>query len=208
MLTPRGVSKPRLLIATSNLGKLREYRKLLAPIPYKLTSLSELKIKHEVDEVGTSFEDNASIKATTYSCMSTLISLADDSGLEVDALRGEPGIRSKRYAGPGASDSQRIQFLLDRLEGVPYWDRTARFRCVIAVAWPSGRLELCQGSCEGMIAMVPTGSGGFGYDQAFHIPELGKTMAEISIEDKNRISHRAAAARQVIQLLQKNATLL
>jgi len=174
---------------------------LMASIPYKLTSLSELNIEEEVDEVGATFEENASIKATIYSGMSTFISMADDSGLEVDALEGEPGVMSKRYAGPGASDTQRIKLLLNRLEGVPYWDRTARFRCVIAVAWPSGRLELCEGSCEGMIAMESRGSGGFGYDRAFYIPELGKTMAEISMHDKNRISHRAVAARQAVQLL-------
>ena len=201
------MGKPILLIATTNHGKLREYTDLLSSIPYKLTSLAELNIEEEVDEVGVTFEENASIKATIYSGMSTLISMADDSGLEVDALDGEPGVMSKRYAGPEASDTQRIQLLLNRLEGVPYWDRTARFRCVIAVAWPSGRLELCEGRCEGMIALEPRGSGGFGYDRAFYIPEFGKTMAEISMNDKNRISHRAAAARQAVQLLSIGANL-
>jgi XTP/dITP diphosphohydrolase len=131
--------------------------------------------------------------------------LADDSGLEVDVLGGEPGPLSARYAGEGASDKERIVFLLSRLKEVPWEKRSACFRCVIGIAAGSEMLELCEGECRGVINFEPRGSQGFGYDPVFYLPELKKTMAELSMEEKNRISHRGMAARKVLQFLEKYA---
>jgi XTP/dITP diphosphohydrolase len=188
--------KPKLLIATNNRGKLREYRHLLAGVPFYLVSLADAGITAEVAEIGQSFEENATLKATTMAALSGLLSLADDSGLEVDALGGEPGALSHRFAGENATDADRINYLLERLKDAPDHIRTAQFRCVIAIAEPHGRVELCSGICRGTILKEPRGSNGFGYDPVFFIPELGKTMAELTLEEKNLISHRARAAEQ------------
>ena len=155
----------------------------------------------EVEEVGETLEENAALKARTYARHSGLWALADDSGLEVEALDGAPGVRSKRFAGEGASDADLVRELLRRLDGTPWERRAARFRSVIAIASPEGRMHLCQGACDGVIGLQPQGAGGFGYDPVFYIPELGCTMAELSLEEKNRISHRAAAARAAADLL-------
>jgi XTP/dITP diphosphohydrolase len=192
-----------LLLATNNKGKLREYRHMLKDLPFALVSLAELGIKTGVDEVGGSLEENARIKATTLARESRLLTLADDSGLEVDALGGEPGPLSARYAGEGASDRDRVNYLLSRLKGVPEEKRSARFRCVIAIAQPDGKVELCQGECLGFITLEPRGEEGFGYDPIFYLPGLGKTMAELTLEEKNRVSHRGRAAREAIKLLRR-----
>ena len=194
---------PKLLLATSNEGKVREYKHMLKDLPFELVSLTELGIKTEVDEVGESLEDNAILKATTLARESRLLVLADDSGLEVDALGGEPGRLSARYAGEGASDKDRVSYLLARLKDVPEEKRSARFRCVIAIAQPDDEVELCSGECEGVITLEPRGEEGFGYDPIFYLPGLGKTMAELSLEEKNRVSHRGRAARQAIKLLRR-----
>ena len=190
------MSSERLLIATHNPGKLRELTRLLGDIPIELVSLSDLGILHQVEETGETFEQTASIKAETYARLSALPTLADDSGLEVDALNGEPGVRSSRYAGDDATDTDRIAYLLRRLGRIPGQDRTARFRCAIAVAWPGIPLELSSGACEGTIIEEPRGSNGFGYDPVFLIPMLGKTLGELPPTQKNRISHRSVAARK------------
>lgn len=135
-----------------------------------------------------------------------MLTLADDSGLEVDALGGEPGVRSARYAGEKASDADRIALLLQNLEGVPVDSRTARFRCVIAIADLGGELKLVDGSVEGVIAFTPRGSHGFGYDPVFLLPDEGKTMAELLPEEKNRISHRAAASAKACLILKQAAS--
>jgi XTP/dITP diphosphohydrolase len=197
------IKTPKLLIATSNLGKVKEYQALLSQLPFELTTLAEQGIAVEAEEGGSSLEQNAAAKATRYAEISQFTTLADDSGLEVDALRGEPGPLSARYAGEGASDRERIDYLLAKLSDVPWERRSARFRCVIAIATPSGEVELCQGECEGFIAYEPKGGGGFGYDPIFYLPELGKTMAELSFEEKNKVSHRGKAARKAHQLLMK-----
>jgi len=194
---------PKLLLATSNEGKVREYKHMLKDLPFELVSLTELGIKTEVDEVGESLEDNAILKATTLARESRLLVLADDSGLEVDVLGGEPGRLSARYAGEGASDKDRVSYLLARLKDVPEEKRSARFRCVIAIAQPDDEVELCSGECEGVITLEPRGEEGFGYDPIFYLPGLGKTMAELSLEEKNRVSHRGRAARQAIKLLRR-----
>ena len=190
-----------LLLATNNKGKMREYKHMLKGLPFELVSPAEVGINAEVDEVGESLEENARLKATTLARQSRLLTLADDSGLEVDALGGEPGRLSARYAGEGASDRDRVEYLLSRLKDVPKEERSARFRCVIAIANPDGEVEFCSGECPGVIALEPRGEEGFGYDPIFYLPELGKTMAELTLEEKNRVSHRGRAAREAIELL-------
>jgi len=192
-----------LLLATNNQGKVREYKSLLQTIPRELVTLAERGITTVVDEVGESLEENARLKATLLAAESQLLTLADDSGLEVDALGGEPGRLSARYAGEGASDRDRVDYLLSRLKDVPGEKRTACFRCVIAVATPSGEVELCTGECRGLITLESKGEQGFGYDPVFYLPELDKTMAELSMEEKNQISHRGQAARKVYQVLER-----
>lgn len=195
----------RLLLATRNRGKLREYRALLAGVPFAFTTLDDEGILEKVEEGGSSFEENASLKARRYAALSGLLTLADDSGLEVDALGGEPGVRSARYGGDDASDEELVGLLLARMSGLPRERRKARFRCVIALAWPQGRVELVEGVKEGVIALEPKGSNGFGYDPVFYLPELGKTMAELAPEEKNRVSHRAEAARKAVGVLRRIA---
>ena len=199
------MSDNKLLLATNNKGKVREYKSLLRGIPYEIVTPAELGITAEVDEAGGSFEENAGLKATALAAESGLLSLADDSGLEVDALGGEPGVLSARYAGEGTSDTERIDYLLARLKDVSEEKRTARFRCVIAIAAPDGRVEFCEGECRGFITREPRGNNGFGYDPVFYLPELGKTMAELPTEEKNKISHRARAAEKAREVLMKIA---
>jgi XTP/dITP diphosphohydrolase len=176
---------------------------LLRDSPFVLTTPEEKGVEVAFVETGVTLEENAALKAKVYAQASGLLSLADDSGLEVDALCGEPGVFSKRYAGEGASDEERNLHLLGKLAQVPWEKRGARFRCVIALAMPRGRLELCQGECQGIIAFEPRGEGGFGYDPIFYLPELGKTMAELTLEEKNKISHRSMAAQKALQVLEQ-----
>ncbi len=193
----------KLLLATNNQGKVREYKSLFRGLPLELITLVEHGIATVVDEVGESLEENARLKAIAWAAEGRLLALADDSGLEVDALGGEPGRLSARYAGEGASDKDRVNYLLSRLSGVPREKRTARFRCVIALATPAGEVEVCSGECPGLITLAPRGEQGFGYDPVFYLPELDKTMAELPLEVKNRVSHRGQAARKVYPVLQK-----
>jgi XTP/dITP diphosphohydrolase len=193
----------KLLIATHNLGKLKEFAEFFMGTPFELVSLSDLGIDLDVDETGTTYAENATLKATTYAGLSGLSTLADDSGLEVDGLGGEPGVRSARYAGEDASDDDRIAFLLQKLNNVAREQWTARFRCVIALAWPDSPIELYEGQCEGIITDRPRGAKGFGYDPLFYLPELGKTMAELPFDEKNRISHRGRAAMKVVEELKE-----
>jgi XTP/dITP diphosphohydrolase len=193
--------RPKLLLATNNQGKIREYKSLLRGIPFTVVTPAEIGITINVDETIGSFEENASLKAIAAAKQSGLVSFADDSGLEVDALGGGPGPLSARYAGKGASDKDRIDFLLSKLKGIHAYNRAARFRCVIAVAAPSGKAELFRGECPGIIIDEPKGSHGFGYDPVFYLPELGKTMAELTLAEKNKISHRARAAEKARKYL-------
>jgi len=197
----------KLLLATNNQGKARELKILLRELPLALVLPGELGITAEVVEVGSSLEENARLKATVLARESRLPALADDSGLEVDALGGEPGPLSARYAGEGATDKERVEFLLAKLKGVPREKRTARFRCVIAIATPEGGVELCSGECLGLITFEPKGERGFGYDPVFYFPELGKTMAELPLEVKNKVSHRGAAAREAAKYLRRKYNL-
>ena len=197
MTSPR----PRLLVATRNQGKLRELSELLGSVPFELVSLADVGIDADVEETGVTFEDNAVLKAETYRDLSGMLTLADDSGLEVDALGGEPGVRSARYAGPGATDADRVQLLLENLESTPEPSRTAQFRCVIAIASPEKGTQLFSGSCQGRIVSEPRGENGFGYDPVFLFPDLDLTMAELTSEQKNAVSHRALAVREAAKAL-------
>ena len=193
----------KLLLATNNEAKVGEYRDLLRDLAFELVTSAEMGMVNIVNEVGESLEENARLKATASAARSQLLALADDSGVEVDALGGEPGRLSARYAGEQASDRDRISHLLAKLEGVPWERRSARFRCVIAIATPKGKVEFCSGECLGIITFEPRGEGGFGYDPIFYLPELGRTMAELTPEIKNQVSHRGQAARKVPQLLKR-----
>ena len=195
---------PNLLIATGNPGKLREYAGLLAAAPYRLVSLSDAGITREVAETGATFAENAWLKASQYAAMSGMLTLADDSGLEVDALGGAPGVHSARYGGAACrTDADRVALLLRNLDGVPWPQRTARFRCVINLARPdaAGPLVAVVGAVAGMIQYAPQGDDGFGYDPVFHLPSFGQTVAQLPIDDKNRISHRGRAAARALAAL-------
>ena len=191
----------KILIATHNAGKLREFSSMFARTPYELVSLSDVGIYMDVDETGDTYEENATLKAVAYARLSGLPTLADDSGLEVDGLDGEPGVRSARYAGEDATDDDRIAFLLQKLNNIPKDRWTARFRCVIALTRPDRPVELYEGRCEGVITDRPRGASGFGYDPLFYIPEMNRTMAELSFDEKNRVSHRGRASESVIKAL-------
>jgi len=192
-----------ILIATKNMGKVREYRDLLAHLPLQITSLADVGIDSDVEETGQTFAENAILKARTYAQLSGLLTWADDSGLAVDALGGWPGVHSARHAGPNATDADRINILLQRLDGVPPEQRGASFHCVVAIATPEGKVWTTEGMCPGVITSTPSGSGGFGYDPVFFVPELNKTFAQLSPQEKNAISHRGIAARKAMELLER-----
>jgi XTP/dITP diphosphohydrolase len=194
----------KLLIATNNPGKAREYQELLSRLSIRceLTTPAREGLAMEVDESGESFEENATIKAVAFAKVSGLLTLADDSGLEVDALGGAPGVCSARYAGPDASDTDRYLKLLDALTEVPADQRSARFRCVIALAQPDGAVQTASGTCEGEIGFSARGVHGFGYDPVFLVQGSGgKAMAELDPDQKNRISHRARALLAALPFL-------
>ena len=203
--TPAGVRDTRLLIATNNTGKLREFGLLLNDVPFTLVSLTDVGINADVPETGSTFEENAVLKATAYARMSGLRTLSDDSGLEVEALGGEPGVHSSRYAGEGVTDTERIALLLRKLNNIDVsteqWE--ARFRCVIAIATSDRSVQLHTGECYGKIIKTPRGRHGFGYDPIFLLPTLGRTMAELSTEEKNRVSHRSIAVRRAAKTLKR-----
>ena len=189
-----------LLVATTNPGKVAEYQELLQGLPLSIIGLREAGIAVDVAEMGATFEENARLKSQAYASISRRLTLADDSGVCVDALGGAPGVYSARYA---RSDHARIEKLLSELNDVPDDRRTARFVCVIALAQPAGEIVTFEGCCEGRIARQPSGSNGFGFDPIFFIPEHNQTMADLSNEIKNRISHRARAAAQARAWLMK-----
>lgn len=192
---------PKILIATANAGKLREIQALLDDPALILLLPSELGIQLEVEETGSTYETNAAIKAMAFACKSGLLTLADDSGLEVDALGGLPGVRSARFSPlPKATDADRRKRLLEHLQGITRpW--TAHFHCTVALARPDGKIRFASGECFGEIIPEERGQNGFGYDPIFLFPELGRTMAELSMEEKNQLSHRALAVRAAIPVL-------
>jgi XTP/dITP diphosphohydrolase len=192
----QNISQTKLLLATNNAGKALELRQLLAPLP-QITILTpkDLGLDLHVDETGATYAENAALKALTFVQASGLVTLADDSGLEVDALDGAPGLHSARYSPkPGATDADRRAFLLENLAGIPRpW--TARVRAVIAVVVPGEEPLFAEGTCEGEIIPEERGTNGFGYDPIFFMPDKGRTMAELSDEEKNLVSHRGNAVR-------------
>ena len=188
--------RSKLLIATHNPGKVREIGALLNDLPIDYLSLDDAGISQEVAEMGDTYAANALLKAA-FACRATgLTTVADDSGLEVDALGGHPGLHTARYAGPNATNAERWAKLLAELKDVPWEKRTARFRCTVALAAPDREPRVFDGVCEGFIAFAPSGSGGFGYDPIFFMPEHNCTMAELSDDVKNQISHRARAVHK------------
>ena len=192
----------RLVVATANAGKLREFRALLAGLPFELTSLGELALPSP-DETGPTFLDNATLKARHAARLSGLAAIADDSGLEVDALGGAPGVFSVRYAGPDADDAANNAKLVRALAGIPPQQRTARYRCVLVLVREALDLEplVAEGSWEGLIVPAPRGGGGFGYDPHFYLPDLERTAAELPAAEKNRLSHRGQALQSLRELL-------
>jgi XTP/dITP diphosphohydrolase len=193
---------PVVLIATTNRHKLEELRAIFSNLPYQLFSLNDAQIDFDVEETGTTFQANSELKALTYARASGKLSLADDSGLEIDALGGAPGVYSARFAGVDTPYEERFRLLYERLRDIPPEQRTARFRCVITIAEPSGYYQSVEGTLEGRIADAPRGVHGFGYDPIFFVPEYGMTSAELAPEVKNRISHRAQAAQRARVLLE------
>lgn len=194
----------KLLVATHNAGKVGEFGEMLSALQVDFLSLDDVGIEMNIAETGNSFLTNAILKAETYADMSGLITLADDSGLEVDALDGAPGIYTARFGGPGLTPAQRYQHLLDQMKHVPPGKRSARFRCVIVVAAPNeGALAQAHGVCEGVIAEKPSGEGGFGYDPVFFLPEKGKTMSQLPADEKNKISHRGRALQAIKPALKR-----
>jgi len=188
----------RLLIATTNPGKVREYRALLSGLDLDLIGLKDVGIEVDVAETGDTYAANAELKAREYARLSGLLTLADDSGLEVDALNGRPGVHSARYA---PDSPARIHKLLNELLNVPDDQRGAHFQCVIALATPDGSITTTEGSCAGVIAHEARGTNGFGFDPVFYMPEHAATMAELPEDFKNQISHRARAGQKMRAIL-------
>jgi XTP/dITP diphosphohydrolase len=193
----------KLLIATNNAGKLSEITDLLIHLPVQLIKPRDIGIDLDVDETGSTYEENARLKAAAFMQAGGIASLADDTGLEVDALDGAPGLHSKRYAPePGATDADRRMLLIKNLAKYPRpW--SARFMCYVAMALPDSGMLMAQGSCEGEIIPEERGTQGFGYDSIFYFPELGMTMGELDLEEKNRISHRARAVMNIIPAIKE-----
>lgn len=187
----------RIIFATGNAGKMKEIREILSDLPYEVVSMKEAGVTADIIEDGTTFEENAMIKAKTIAELTGEIAMADDSGLEVDYLDKAPGIYSARFLGEDTSYDIKNKYLIDQLEGVEGAERSARFVCAIACVWPDGKSKVCRATIEGELAKAPAGENGFGYDPIFYVPQYGKTTAELSMEEKNEISHRAKALREM-----------
>lgn len=191
--------KLKVVLATTNRHKLDELQLMLSGSPVELVMPPHAI---EVDETGETFRENAQLKARTYARLLGEPALADDSGLSVEALGGRPGVHSARYAGPNATDADRINKLLSELQGVPDAERTASFHCALVLAWPGDGELMVEGLVQGRILHEPRGEHGFGYDPIFYVPALGKTFAELTTEEKNKHSHRAKAAELLVEALQ------
>lgn len=192
----------QVVIATKNKGKAKDFEAIFSPLGFNVVTMFDVAPNMEIDETGTTFEENAILKAETLSKKLGQLVIADDSGLAVDALNGEPGVYSARYAGDH-DDEANIQKVLEKLEGVPEEKRTARFVCALSIAGPTIDTETVFGTCEGVILNEKRGTNGFGYDPIFYVPELKRTMAELTAEEKGAISHRGNAIRQLAQALPK-----
>ncbi|WP_175990842.1 XTP/dITP diphosphatase [Bacillus sp. Marseille-Q1617] len=186
-----------VIIATKNKGKAKEFQNMFAPYGYEVQTLLDLPHIEDVEETGTTFEENAILKAETVAKELGVLVIADDSGLAIDALDGRPGVYSARYAGEEKSDEANIDKVLGELKDVPNGDRSARFHCVLAIAGPEVETRTVNGTCEGQILQERRGTNGFGYDPIFFVPSLGKSMAELSPEEKSSISHRGSALKKL-----------
>lgn len=196
------MNSTQLLIATNNPGKVREIRDLLGNLAIILVTPAEINLDLHIQEDGKTYAENATKKAIAYAHVSGLVSLGDDSGLEVDALAGKPGVHSNRFGPEPQTDQSRRRYLLEQLSGKPRpW--SARFRATVAIAMPVGEIKIATGLCEGEIIPEERGTNGFGYDPIFLLPELGKTMAELNTEEKNRLSHRGRAVHSAIPILKE-----
>ena len=187
----------KIIFATGNQGKMKEVREILKDLDAEVLSMKEAGVRAEIVEDGTTFEENAVIKAKAVCRLTGEIALADDSGLEVDYLNKEPGVYSARYMGEDTSYHIKNKSIIDRLQGVPDEKRTARFVCVIAAAFPDGTVKTVRGTMEGIIGYEEQGENGFGYDPIFFLPQYGCTSAQISMKEKNKISHRGKALRAI-----------
>lgn len=197
------MDRKRLIFATGNADKMTEIREILRDLPIEVLSMKEVGIFVDVVEDGTTFEENARIKAQAIMQQCKEVVLADDSGLEIDYLNKEPGIYSARYMGKDTPYEVKNQSLIDRLAGVPDEKRTARFVCAIAAALPDGSTEVVRGTMEGIIGHEIVGAHGFGYDPVFYLPECGCTSAQLSPEKKNELSHRGEGLRKIRRILEK-----
>ncbi len=195
------MTPPRIVVATFNPGKVREIVPLFEPLGLSLASLADRGIEEPLEETGATYEENARAKAEHYARLCALPAVADDSGIEVDALRGRPGVLSARYGGEGLDDAGRCRRLLAEMAGVPAARRGARYVAVAAIALPGGEARTFRGVCEGRILEAGRGAGGFGYDPLFHYEPLGATFAEITREQKERVSHRGIAFRRMVDFL-------
>lgn len=197
--------RKRLVIATRNAGKIQEFKRLLSNLDVELVGLHETGVSEEIEETGDTFEANARLKAEGYARLTGETVLADDSGLEVDVLDGRPGVQSARYGGPGLSDEQRVEKLLGELKDVRGWNRTARFRAVLALAGKDlpGGVITEEGAVEGAIAHQPIGENGFGYDPVFWLASYAKTSAELTGEQKDAISHRGVALKKMLPRIEE-----
>ncbi|HHV59319.1 MAG TPA: XTP/dITP diphosphatase [Clostridiaceae bacterium] len=193
----------KFIVATRNKGKLEEIKEILKDFNFNVISMDQAGIGKEIEETGNSFEENALIKAREIFKLTNEMVMADDSGLEVDYLGGAPGIYTSRFAGEGATDLERINKLLNLLEGVPWEKRTARFVCAIAVCFPDGSNLTVKGICDGYIGFELRGSNGFGYDPIFYLHENGVSMAELEPEHKHKISHRGKALAELVKKLRE-----
>lgn len=192
----------KVVIATKNKGKVQDFKAIFQPLGYEVVSMLDVAPNLEIEETGKTFEENARLKAEALAEKLNMVVIADDSGLEVDALGGEPGVFSARYAGDH-DDEANIQKVLKKLENVPEDKRGARFVCVLAIAGPNMETHTVKGTCEGIITTEKRGSNGFGYDPIFYVPEINRTMAELSAEEKGAISHRGNAIKKLKEELPK-----
>lgn len=193
----------KIVLATRNKGKINEFASLFAPLGWEVVSVADFPQAPEVEEDGSTFEENAIKKAATIASVLGMTALADDSGLEVDALEGRPGVYSARYAGENATDEENWRKLLHEMQGVPMEKRTARFRCVLALVEPGKEPIVASGSCEGVILHEPAGENGFGYDPVFFLPQRMSTMAQLEKQEKNKISHRAVAMHNLMEKIRE-----
>jgi XTP/dITP diphosphohydrolase len=204
-MTEPGTGGPtrRILLATTNPHKIVELRALLAGAPFTIGDPNDLGLDLDVEETGTTFAANATLKALAWAHAAGMVSLADDSGLEVDAMGGAPGVYSARWPAPGMPYPERFKVLVAALDGLPPERRSARYRCVIVVADPQRVLVTAEGTVEGRIALAPRGTGGFGYDPIFELPESGRTFGETPPAEKHQISHRARAVTAAVAALER-----